>query len=129
MILSRQKILYRANTIIGRQALRDALYATSNFDGITGNLSCNENGDCADPKIAVNIVKDGQYVPISGGASAEEGAMEPEMVEGCDDPLGCVTVAPGDPLRIASALVTSGPNETLGLDSQYGVEVACLNWC
>ncbi len=30
------------NTVIGRQALRDALYATSNFDGITGNLSCNE---------------------------------------------------------------------------------------
>ena len=55
------------NLLIGRQALRDALYATSNFDGITGNLSCNENGDCADPKIAVNQVQNGEYVPISGG--------------------------------------------------------------
>ena len=32
---------------IGRQALRDAMYATENFDGLTGNLSCDENGDCA----------------------------------------------------------------------------------
>jgi branched-chain amino acid transport system substrate-binding protein len=41
------------NTFIGRQALRDALFATRNFRGITGNLTCNQFGDCADPKIAV----------------------------------------------------------------------------
>jgi len=38
---------------IGRQALRDALYATKNFKGLTGNLTCNEHGDCADPRIAI----------------------------------------------------------------------------
>ena len=32
---------------IGRQALRDALFATENFAGLTGNLTCNETGDCA----------------------------------------------------------------------------------
>ena len=32
---------------IGRQALRDALYGTTDFAGLTGNLSCDENGDCA----------------------------------------------------------------------------------
>jgi branched-chain amino acid transport system substrate-binding protein len=32
---------------IGRQALRDALTGTSNFNGLTGTLSCNEFGDCA----------------------------------------------------------------------------------
>lgn len=32
---------------IGRQALRDAVAATSNFNGLTGTLSCTENGDCA----------------------------------------------------------------------------------
>lgn len=42
----------------------------------------------------------------------------------CEDPLGCVSYAPGEPVRIASALVISGPNEQLGLDSQYGVEIA-----
>jgi branched-chain amino acid transport system substrate-binding protein len=38
---------------IGRQALRDALYATKDFKGLTGNLTCNQYGDCADPRIAV----------------------------------------------------------------------------
>ena len=34
---------------IGRQALRDALYATSEFKGITGSLTCDEFGDCGNP--------------------------------------------------------------------------------
>jgi branched-chain amino acid transport system substrate-binding protein len=38
---------------IGRQALRDALYATKNFKGLTGNINCDKYGDCADPKIGV----------------------------------------------------------------------------
>jgi branched-chain amino acid transport system substrate-binding protein len=42
----------------------------------------------------------------------------------CEDEIGCVTYAPGDPIRIASALVISGPNTDLGTDSQYGVEIA-----
>ena len=32
---------------IGRQALRDALYATSGHVGLSGQLTCNEFGDCA----------------------------------------------------------------------------------
>ncbi|OGO73125.1 MAG: hypothetical protein A2Z49_02170 [Chloroflexi bacterium RBG_19FT_COMBO_56_12] len=32
---------------IPRQALRDAVYATKDFKGLTGNLACDENGDCA----------------------------------------------------------------------------------
>ena len=32
--------------IIGHQALRDTLYNTKNFDGITGSLNCDEFGDC-----------------------------------------------------------------------------------
>lgn len=40
---------------IGRKALRDALYATKNFKGLTGNVTCDQYGDCADPKIAVYI--------------------------------------------------------------------------
>ncbi|MDP2969528.1 MAG: branched-chain amino acid ABC transporter substrate-binding protein [Deltaproteobacteria bacterium] len=38
---------------IGRQQLRDALFATKNFKGLTGNLTCTETGDCADPMIAI----------------------------------------------------------------------------
>ncbi len=47
-----------------------------------------------------------------------------EAAAGCADELGCVTIAPGDPIKIASALVIAGPNETLGIDSQRGVEIA-----
>ena len=38
---------------IPRSKLREALYATSGFAGLTGSLTCDPNGDCADPKIAV----------------------------------------------------------------------------
>ena len=41
------------NLYIGRQKVRDALYATKNFKGLTGSLTCDRYGDCADPKIAV----------------------------------------------------------------------------
>jgi branched-chain amino acid transport system substrate-binding protein len=48
---------------IGRQALRDAMYATKDFPGLTGNLTCTPTGDCADPKIAVYEYHAGQYPP------------------------------------------------------------------
>jgi branched-chain amino acid transport system substrate-binding protein len=38
---------------IPRQALRDAIYATKDFKGITGTLSCSPSGDCGAPVIAV----------------------------------------------------------------------------
>ena len=49
---------------IGRQALRDALYATKDYDGVTGSLTCDQYGDCADPEIAVNQITNGEYVPL-----------------------------------------------------------------
>lgn len=48
---------------IPRQALRDELYATANFPGLTGNLTCTPTGDCADPKIAVYEYHVGEYPP------------------------------------------------------------------
>ncbi len=45
------------NTLVGRKALRDALFATRGFSGATGTLNCDANGDCADPKIAVYQVQ------------------------------------------------------------------------
>jgi len=38
---------------IPRQALIQALFATSGFPGLTGALTCNKFGDCANPVIAV----------------------------------------------------------------------------
>jgi branched-chain amino acid transport system substrate-binding protein len=119
--------------LIGRQALIDAVAATSGMDGITGTLTCDANGDCADPQIAVNQVQDGAFVPVwpdgDGAMMEDDSAMmdgEVMMVDElvCDDAIGCVEVRAGDPIRVASALVVTGPNESLGLDSQYGVEIA-----
>jgi branched-chain amino acid transport system substrate-binding protein len=38
---------------IDRQKLMDALHATKDFQGLTGSLSCDEFGDCADAKIDI----------------------------------------------------------------------------
>ena len=38
---------------IDRMKLRDALYATKGYKGMTGTLNCDQYGDCADPAIAV----------------------------------------------------------------------------
>lgn len=50
---------------IPRTALRDALLnGEVSFDGITGSLTCESNGDCADPAISVSQVQDGDFVRI-----------------------------------------------------------------
>lgn len=49
--------------LIGRQALRDCMYSTKDYTGLTGNLTCTPTGDCADPKIAVYEYHTGQYPP------------------------------------------------------------------
>ncbi|MCP4536306.1 MAG: ABC transporter substrate-binding protein [Chloroflexi bacterium] len=38
---------------IGRQALREALYATSGFEGVTSNLTCDQFGDCSTVKFVI----------------------------------------------------------------------------
>ena len=50
--------------LIGRQDLRDALYATVGFEGITGTLTCDEYGDCAFPQISVSQVQNNEFVRI-----------------------------------------------------------------
>ena len=75
--------------------------------------------------------------PSGGDASEEPESEAPESAAAsqggggggtaadCDaDPHGCYEVAEGEPIVIGTALVITGPNESLGLDSQYGVEVA-----
>ena len=40
----------------------------------------------------------------------------------CTDSIGCVTIAPTDPIDIAYLLVVSGANAALGTHSRNGVE-------
>jgi peptide/nickel transport system substrate-binding protein len=48
---------------IGRQALRDALYGTTDFAGLTGSLTCTATGDCADPALGAFRYHAGQEQP------------------------------------------------------------------
>ena len=44
---------------------------------------------------------------------------------GCSaDEFGCVEIAAGDPITIGTLLAITGDNKNLGLDSQYGVQLA-----
>ncbi|HEX7172737.1 MAG TPA: branched-chain amino acid ABC transporter substrate-binding protein [Candidatus Limnocylindria bacterium] len=70
---------------------------------------------------------DGSEEPGESTAAASEPAesMGGGSAADCDaDEFGCIEIAEGDPLVIGTALVITGANESLGLDSQYGAEVA-----
>lgn len=49
---------------IGRQALRNAIYGTSGFEGLTGTLSCTELGDCGAEHVAIGQVQESQFVVV-----------------------------------------------------------------
>jgi branched-chain amino acid transport system substrate-binding protein len=51
-------------------------------------------------------------------------ATEAPMAFECTDAIGCVDVAPGDPIHVAYALTVSGPTATLGEDSRGAIEIA-----
>jgi branched-chain amino acid transport system substrate-binding protein len=78
------------------------------------------------PIIGLLILVSMLFTACQPAATTPAGPGEPEPVEGytCDDPIGCVEIAPGAPIRIAYFLVVSGPDESLGVDSRRGVELA-----
>jgi branched-chain amino acid transport system substrate-binding protein len=41
------------NLYMGRTALRDAMFATKDLPGLTGSLTCTENGDCGVPAYVI----------------------------------------------------------------------------
>jgi branched-chain amino acid transport system substrate-binding protein len=61
------------NTYIGRQALKDALFATSGYQGMSGTITCNPNGDCAEFKAAV-------YQWVSADPSTFEIGKNPKQI-------------------------------------------------
>jgi branched-chain amino acid transport system substrate-binding protein len=68
-------------------------------------------------------------VAILGLVAAACGGGGGGTPEECEaDEFGCVTVAAGEPIKIGTLLVITGENQTLGLDSQYGAELAVDYW-
>jgi branched-chain amino acid transport system substrate-binding protein len=56
---------------IPRKALADAMFATKDLVGLTGNLTCSQYGDCADPKIAVYECFSADVASWNPGAAAD----------------------------------------------------------
>jgi branched-chain amino acid transport system substrate-binding protein len=54
------------------------------------------------------------------------GGGTPEECE--TDEFGCVTIAAGEPIKIGTLLVITGENQSLGIDSQHGAELAVDYW-
>ncbi|MAT96205.1 MAG: branched chain amino acid ABC transporter substrate-binding protein [Anaerolineaceae bacterium] len=85
-------------------------------------VACGGSGDTEPEADAGDTTADTEEEAMDEEETMDEEEAMDEMT--CDDAIGCVEIAPGDPIRVASALVITGPNESLGLDSQYGVEIA-----
>jgi branched-chain amino acid transport system substrate-binding protein len=56
---------------IGRQALRNELYTTSGYEGLTGSLACDQYGDCGVAKFKVVRLDD----PVAGFAGLESNVV------------------------------------------------------
>jgi branched-chain amino acid transport system substrate-binding protein len=75
-------------------------------------------GGAASPTPAPATQAPATQAPASEAPATEAPATPPS------DPLGVVTIPPGEPLHIAQWGVLSGADATLGTDSKYGVEIA-----
>jgi branched-chain amino acid transport system substrate-binding protein len=74
--------------------------------------ACNGGGESTEP--SGSATESESMAPTGGDAAAA-----------CEaDDFGCVEVAEGDPIVLGTSLVITGPNASLGLDSQYGAQVA-----
>src|SRR5574338_745148 len=65
--------------------------------------------------------------PPAAATEPPSSATQPPAAAGpyeCTDALGCVTIAPDEPVHIAYWGVLSGPDSSLGEDSKRGVEIA-----
>jgi len=50
------------NLLIGRKKLRDAIRATKDYQGLSGKIGCDANGDCGLGSVAFSMVKGGAWV-------------------------------------------------------------------
>ena len=62
--------------------------------------------------------------PATEAPATEAPATQAGTVDCASDALGCVDIAPGDPIHIAYALTVSGATASLGEDSRGAIEIA-----
>ena len=52
------------NLLIGRSAMRDALYSTAAFPGLTGILTCSISGDCSESSNGISQAVNGEWTLV-----------------------------------------------------------------
>lgn len=52
------------NLVIDREAYIEAVRATSEFEGLSGTITCDEAGDCGSALITVFVAEDGEWVEL-----------------------------------------------------------------
>ncbi len=52
------------NLVVDREALIKAVRETKDYEGLTGTLTCAENGDCGATVFNIYVVEDGEFVPV-----------------------------------------------------------------
>ena len=88
-------------------------------------LAACQSGGGSSPSASLDASEPAESEPAESQPAESEPAAGEDPTAVCDaDEFGCVEIAEGDLLEIGTALVITGENESLGLDSQYGAEVA-----
>ena len=62
----------QGNLYIGRKALRDELFSTKGYDGISGPINCNEHGQCGAFNFAVYQFTDGDPSTFEAGKNPKK---------------------------------------------------------
>jgi ABC-type branched-subunit amino acid transport system substrate-binding protein len=117
---------------IDRTALREALYGTENFQGITGILTCDVYGDCADPNIKVffNGAEQQSLTDVSENVVFElDEGEDPLNTDGEQAPdystdAEPLVIGPGEPFKLGVIQVISTESASLGRDQVRGIELA-----
>ena len=74
------------NLVIDREALIEAVRATEDFEGLSGNITCDDNGDCGAALIAVFVAEEGEWVELEVPAELQvfDFGMD-DMMDDMDD--------------------------------------------
>jgi ABC-type branched-subunit amino acid transport system substrate-binding protein len=114
--------------VIDRRAFREEVYAIQGYEGLTGTLSCNVVGDCADPTIDIvqnTEEQEGIADVRSNVLFTFEGEPQPVEEEPSFEPTGgSLTIRAGEPVKIATIQAISGDVASLGVDQVRGIEIA-----
>jgi branched-chain amino acid transport system substrate-binding protein len=62
------------NLVIDREALIEAVRATSGHEGLSGVITCDENGDCGTAEIGVLVAEGGEWVAVDVPAELQVAA-------------------------------------------------------